>query len=231
MVETYKCSFVFTAPAHLALVVKHENISKTNLSSLRQFVSGGSVVTEQLCTQLRSYLPNGDINPAYGLSENAGFISVNRPPKPRSVGLLNDNTEIKVIDDDGNPCGPNEQGEIHVNTPYKFIGYYGNEEATQNALDTKDWIKTGDIGYFDDDNYLYIVDRKKDLLKYRGYQLTSSEIEGVLIEHPAVKQVCVVGIPDLVCVDLPAAVIVRNDNMQLTGEEVHAFTKGQSIHR
>lgn len=127
MIEKYKVNFVLTPPSHLALTMKHENIKKTDMSSLRNYMCGGSIVAEDLCKQLRSYLPHGDIYVGYGLSEIAGIATVNYPPKPGAVGLLTGGMQVKIIDDDGKQCGVNESGEICLKVPFMFIGYHGNE--------------------------------------------------------------------------------------------------------
>lgn len=230
-IEKYKVTFVMTPPSQLALTLKHATIDQWDLSSVRYYMCGGSIVAEDLCKQIRKYLPNGDINVGYGLSEIGGIATCNLPPKSGSVGLLANGVQMKIIDDNGRRLGVNERGEICMKLPYKFVGYYGNESTSKNAFDKEDWFLTGDIGYLDEDGYVYINERKKDILKYSNYQITPSEIENCLIEHPAIKQVSVVGIPDIVYTDLPAAVIVINDNAKLTEKEVQEFAAGKRSFR
>lgn len=208
--------------------MKHEDIDKTDISSVRHYLCGGSTVAEELCMQMGKRLPNGNVYVGYGLSEIGGIVSFNKPPRSGSVGLLCGGVQTKIVDDDGKLCDIIETGELCLKVPYKFTGYYGNSEMTRNAFDTDGWFITGDIGYFDADGYLYIVDRKKDILKYCNYQISPSEIESILIKHPGIKQVCVVGVPDLVCTDLPAAVIVKqDDDIQLTEENIHKLAESE----
>lgn len=229
MIETYKVSYVFTLPSQLALILQHENFEKTDVSSMKHYQCGGSAVAEELCNRLRQRLPNGDVHPVYGLSEIAGGVAVSCPPRPGSVGQLCNGVLAKIVDDYGNRCGVNERGEICLIATYKFIGYYGNDEQTSEVLDVDGWFFTGDIGHFDDDGYLFIVDRKKDLLRYGDYDLSPTQIECSLLMHPAVELACVVGIPDLTCNELPAAVIVVANNEKLTKVELGRFAAGMFV--
>lgn len=220
-------SITLGTPYQMGLVVNSEHFHNSDLSSIGRFLCGGSIVPEDLCRRLRTRLPNGIIYNAYALSESCSQVSFNMPPKLDSAGLLNVNFLVKIVDDQENHCGVNESGEICLKPPYKFMGYYGNAEATRNAFDADGWFLTGDIGYFDADGYLFVIDRKKDILKYCNYQISPGEIEKVIIEHPGVAQVCVVGIPDLICTDLPAAVIVKSKGASVTEDDVLKYLDGK----
>ena len=137
-------------------------------------------------------------------------------------------SKVKIIDDDGNRCGVHIDGEICIKTNYKFIGYYNNREATEELFDEENFIKTGDVGHFDEDGDLYIVDRKKDLLKYCNFQISPSEIDSYLIESSDIKSACVVGIPDPLVTDLPAAVVVRAQGSTITEEEIVNMVAGKA---
>lgn len=173
-----------------------------------------------LSNEMRKRMVNGDVYMNYGLSENGGAATFNFPIKDGSVGRLFDGTRAKIINDKGHNCGPNENGEVCIQVPYPFLGYFGDEKSTRNAFDSDGWILTGDIGHFDDDGYLWLDDRKKDILRHRGWHISPSEIENVLVKHPGIEQVCVVGVPDLILADLPTAVIVRSGNAVICEEEV-----------
>lgn len=137
-----------------------------------------------------------------------------------SVGKLSNDITVKILDDEGNHLAVNEVGELLIQTQFEFLGYYNNPEATLEALDSDNWIHSGDLGKIDEEGYLYIVDRKKDIIKYSNYQINPSEIEEVLERIDGVGTVCVVGIPDLVATDLPAAVIIRKIGSNLTESDV-----------
>lgn len=205
---------IVSASHSLVLTLKSERISQANLSSIRGVVCAGSKLPINTALEFLKYLPNGGICQIYGLSEVAGASTMDiiTPESDGSVGHLQLNTQAKIIDDDGNRLGVNECGEICLKPAYEFLGYLNNEEATENSLDEDRFFKTGDIGYFDSDGKLYLVDRIKDMIKYCSSQISPSEIESYLIQHESIKAVCVVGIPDPVAGDLPAAVIIKQDD-------------------
>lgn len=155
----------------------------------------------------------------YGITEIGGGVSVNLTGKKCSVGVTVPNVDVKIISEEGVSLGIGQDGEICVKSIFSFIGYYGDENETKSILDTEGWLHTGDIGHFDNDGNLYLVDRKKDILKYKGYQISPTEIEGLIGQNSGVSVVSVVGIPDEIATDLPAAVIVRK-NSNVTEEEI-----------
>lgn len=117
--------------------------------------------------------------------------------------------------------GPNEIGEfLVISSSAQFLGYANNLEATRNAFDSEGWLKTGDLGYFTDDGEIFIVDRKKDMIKYRVNQLAPSELEACIQKLEGVKSVCVVGVPDVVCGDLATALVVKEKESTLTEQDV-----------
>lgn len=165
-----------------------------------------------------------------GMSEIAGVASIDYPgPSGKdSVGPLVGGSKVKIIDEEGKRCGPNVDGEICLKVNYKFLGYFGNKEATEELFDAEDFLHTGDIGHFDDDGLLFIVDRKKDLLKYNNFQISPSEIDCYLIESSHIKSACVVGIPGE-GTDLPAAVVVRANGSNISEKDVFDLVAGNSF--
>lgn len=219
-----------SASHYLVLALKCEQFYRTDLSSIRLIMCGGSKLSVNTALEMKKYLKNGSIAIVYGMSEVAGCASAGKIETEidTSVGQLKFGTKAKVIDDDGNPLGINEPGELCLKTKFKFLGYFNNEEATSSAFDEDGFLKTGDIGYFDDGGNLFLVDRKKDMMKYCSSQISPTELEQYLIKSPSIKSVCVVGIPDEEVGDLPAAVIVRNDNeTPITSDEVDQMIKGK----
>lgn len=224
IIDEHKVTYILGPPYHISLLLSCELLPKANLTSLKYHVIGGSKVPVGITAAWNEYLGNGKkVHNLYGLSEAGGVISIDYPEcgKIGCAGRLVNGCSVKIIDDDGNRCGPNVKGEICTKLSYKFIGYYGNEEATLEMFDDEDFMRTGDIGYFDSDGDLFIVDRKKNQLKYRNFQITPSEIEDLVIKHPDVKSVCVVGIPDNMSSDLPTAVIIREEKSTITEQEVY----------
>jgi long-chain acyl-CoA synthetase len=134
----------------------------------------------------------------YGLSETAPVVAFNqlhRPTKPGTVGFPIFGVDVRCVDDEGRPVAAGERGEVVVRGPSVMKGYYNRPEATEEAT-RNGWFHTGDIGVFDSDGYLSIVDRKKDMILRAGYNVYPRELEEVFLAHPAVAQVAIVGIPD-----------------------------------
>lgn len=177
---------------------------------------------------MNRYLPNTVYN-TYGMSEYGGVIAANfGTDKVETCGHIIDGCSIKIVNENGERCGIAEDGEIYwLHHTYSFLGYYKDAEATANARDAEGWFRTGDIGYFDADGCLYIVGRKKDVLKYTYFNVSPAEIEHLIMRYAAVEYVCVVGIPDARYVELPAAVIVRKNKSEVTESEICGIVKGK----
>lgn len=224
LIEHYKVTFLLSPPFHIALALKSDQLTVANLSSLACQMVTGSKMPVEWAEQWSKCLKNGNtILSTYAFSEIGGSVSVGRVQENGNcgkVGKLMNGITAKIIDDNGVRCGPNVDGEICVKLFIKNIGYFGNETATRDSIDADGFLCSGDIGHFDDDGYLYFVDRKKDLLKYQSYQLTPGEIENFLIQRPEIDSVCVVGIPDGIGSDLPAAIIIRSKNSHITEDEI-----------
>lgn len=214
LIEEYKITFLLNAPHQVTLTLKHETFKKTNFSSVKYWMVGGSKAPSSTVIEVNKYLTNGGIYNIYGMSEVAGAISTEllESRKTDSVGQLMYSMTAKIVDEFGERCGTGIDGEVCLKSNYKFLGYYGNEKATKELFDDEGFMMTGDIGHFDEGGFLCLVDRKKDLLKYQNFQISPSEIESFLLNLPQVKSACVIGIPDNVAGDLPAAAIVRNSD-------------------
>lgn len=227
MIEQYKVTFTINAPFQLVLMLKNEMFRKEDCSSLKYLITGGSKLPFQLKNDVEKYLPNAKVSVVYGMSE-IGQISSDFPysNKKDSVGRLMDGYCMKIINDNGNRCGINEDGEICLKMNYKILGYFNNAEATKKAFDDEGFFLTGDIGHFDEDGELFFSDRKKDLLKYCGYQVSPSEIDAYLLTSNDIKSACVIGIPDSIATELLAAVIVRSEGSNVTEKDVFDMIAG-----
>lgn len=213
----------------LVLALNCQKFYETDLSHIRLIMCAGSKLASSVDMRISERLENGFLVQAYGMSELGGCATMGVPSKDEdeSVGLLSFGIEAKIVDDDGNRLGVNETGELCLKTKFKFLGYFDNEEATHDTIDDEGFLMSGDIGYFDEAHKLYIVDRKKDMLKYCGSQLSPTELEQYIIQDPRVKAVSVVGVPHELG-DLPAAVIVQNDNDNpISKEEVEQMVAGK----
>jgi len=129
----------------------------------------------------------------------------------------------KIIDSDGNTLGRNQSGEVCIKGPQAMKGYYKNEEATKSTIDPDGWLHTGDIAYYDDDGCMYIVDRIKELIKVKGFQVAPSELEDLLRKNDQVEDVAIIGVPHPENGEAPRAYIVKKSNSNLTEDEVNAY--------
>jgi 4-coumarate--CoA ligase len=210
LIEKYRITSIFSAPYQMMLVTQSPKIVSYNLDSVKLVQVGGSFVSDGLKESLQKYLKNATVAVVYGATEIGGYISSTYcSDRNGSVGQLTDGIKIKILDEDRRLLGVNEVGEICGTSGFPFLGYKNNVKATREALDKDGWVLTDDLGYFDEDGFLILMDRKKDIIRYCGYQISPSEIEVVIQQLPEVLSVSVVGIPDSLYVDLPAAVIVR----------------------
>ncbi len=193
------------APTMLAMLLDHPSFSPGDLAPVRTIGYGASAMPETLLRRLLTETGVG-LCQSYGMTElsgSAAFLTVEdhrlaaagRPELLASVGKPLATVELKVVDDAGNECGPGNAGEILVRAPQCMQGYWQQPEATAAAL-VDGWLHTGDIGRFDAQGYLYIVDRKKDMIISGGENIASREVEEVLRRHPAVRDCAVIGLPD-----------------------------------
>ena len=127
------------------------------------------------------------------------------------------------MDDERSDVPPGESGEIWARGPQCMLGYHGNAAATAETITPDGWLRTGDIGRMDGDGYLWVHDRKKELIKYKGFQVPPAELEGLLLEHPAVADAAVIGVPDAAAGELPKAYIVAKPGSHVTGDDLMAF--------
>jgi long-chain acyl-CoA synthetase len=192
-----------------------------DLASLRYLSSGGAPLAPDVEQEFCRRVPSVSIRQGYGLTETAALISTNPAGAERSgsVGRPVPGTEIDIIDGEGRPVAAGEPGEICARSPGVMQGYWRSPEATAQALHDG-WLRTGDIGYLDADGYLYIVDRKKDLIIRGGFNVYPRDVEDALVEHPAVEMAAVVGRPsDRHGEEVVAFVSLRTD-AELTPEEL-----------
>ena len=125
--------------------------------------------------------------------------------------------------------GPNQEGEICVRGPIVMKGYIGNEAATKDTVDSNGWLHTGDVGYYDEEGFFYITDRKKELIKFKGLQVSPTELEKILLSHPQVQDAAVAPIPDETAGELPRAYIIKRSGSTLTENEIAKFVAGSLL--
>lgn len=165
--EKYKVTISMLAPRQVASLIKL-NPNASSFQSLRMLSLGGELMKHSQMQKLQELMPNAVLNLSYGMSEASVITFKFGLHKENSVGSLVPNIELRIIDDNGNNLGSNEVGEILVKNNMNWNGYYGNPLETVRIKDSLGWVHTGDIGYMDQDHYLYVTGRKKDILKYHG---------------------------------------------------------------
>lgn len=222
LIEQYKVNAVLSPPSQVAMMLHSPVLKLADLSSIRLWMFAGGAVEKSLRKAWQDHLLYGSIIVTYGMTELGGLAAITDvfPISNNSSGRLVPNLKIKIVDEDGNGMDLNEIGEIYLMSPLRFLGYANNEEGTRAAFDPEGWLKTGDLGYISDEYEIFIVDRKKDMIKYLNYQVAPSEIEAFVKTIHGVFQACVVGIPDMISGDLAAAVIVKDKKSSLTEQDI-----------
>ncbi|KAK6123704.1 hypothetical protein DH2020_042553 [Rehmannia glutinosa] len=175
-VEKYKVAYIPVAPPLVVAMEKSDLVSKYDLSSLQSLGSGGAPLGKEVSERFRVKFPHVEIYQGYGLTESAGGVATAVGPEEvkryGSVGRLCENMEAKIVDpESGESLPPGKRGELWLRGPAIMKGYAGDDAATAATLDSEGWLKTGDLCYFDSDGFLFIVDRLKELIKYKGYQV------------------------------------------------------------
>lgn len=188
-------------------------------SSVRAWIVGAAPMPME---QLRKYEQRfgGVMYVGYGLTEASPTIAVERegePRKPGSTGRPAEGVEVKIVDDDGHELPPGHMGEICARGENITKGYLGMPEATASTF-RDGWLHTGDVGYLDEDNYLFIVERKKDLIIRGGLNVYPKDVEEVLYRHPAVRECAVVGVPDMLMGEQVCACVVLRDGVQVSAD-------------
>jgi acyl-CoA synthetase (AMP-forming)/AMP-acid ligase II len=189
------------APAIYQTILDHPNLADHDLSSLRLAVTGAATVPVEMIRRMASELTFRTIVTGYGLTEATGIATMCRhTDDPETIantaGRPIPGVEVVVVDDDGKVLGAGQPGEVLVRGYNLMAGYFGDEAATAEAIDGDGWLHTGDVGVLDDAGNLKITDRTKDMFVVGGFNAYPAEIENMLMEHPAVGQVAVIGVPD-----------------------------------
>jgi long-chain acyl-CoA synthetase len=233
-IQEHKVTNAVLVPTMINLLLNHPDFDKYDLGSLRTCVYGGSPMPEALITQAMKKLPGWRFFQVFGMTETGGFATILRwrdhltsGPKAkrlRSAGQPAFGNEVKIVLPDGRTAPPDTLGEIVVRSDMLMNGYFNNPEATAAVL--KDgWMHTGDAGTMDEDGFLYVADRIKDMIVTGGENVYSIEVERVLFMHPAVREAAVIGVPSTQWGESVHAVIVPRDGMSVTEAELDAHCR------
>jgi acyl-CoA synthetase (AMP-forming)/AMP-acid ligase II len=240
-IQEYKITRAFVAPPILVAFAKHPLVDKYDLSSLRSILSGAAPLDEQLAQAVEQRLRKGadtgvTVAQGYGMTElspvshttpDAGHEppGVSEEVPKGSVGYAIPNTECRLVDPGTGEDAPSgERGELWIRGPQVMKGYLNNPEATASTVDPDGWLHTGDVAVVDDKGRYTVVDRVKELIKYKGYQVAPAELEAVLLGHPEILDAAVIGVPEKESgEELPKAFVVRAPGSELTEEAVMEF--------
>ena len=225
ILQDYKVTRAYLVPPIILALAKHPIVEKFDLSSLEVIMSGAAPLGADLAGGASGRL-DCLVMQGYGLTETSPVTHMipDEPgrDRPGSIGFPISNTECKLVDPaSGNEVGVNEPGELWIRGPQVMKGYLNNPEATAATLDDDGWLHTGDIATVDEDGYFFIVDRLKELIKYKGFQVPPAELEAVLLSHPKITDAAVIPVPDEEAGEIPKAYVVLNEDV--SGDEIMAY--------
>ncbi|RZC55016.1 hypothetical protein C5167_013863 [Papaver somniferum] len=233
-VERYRATCLpLVPPILVALINNAENIwKKFDLSSLKTVLCGGAPLSKEVTEGFVERYPNVSILQGYGLTETTGIgASTDSQEESRrygTAGLLSPSMEAKIVDPEtGTALQVNQAGELWVRGPTVMKGYFSNMEATISTINSEGWLRTGDICYIDNGGYIFVVDRLKELIKYKGYQVPPAELEALLLTHADISDAAVIPFPDKEVGQFPMAYVVRKAGSKLTGNEIMEFVAKQ----
>ena len=241
LLQKHRITRAYLVPPIILFLAKHPDVANFDVDALNYICSGAAPLGEELAKQVAARL-DCKVVQGYGMTEMSPAthftpdLDQKGLDKPASIGVLIPNTQAKIIDiESGEPQGYNQQGELLVKGPQMMKGYLNNPEATAATIDAEGWLHTGDIAYVDEDEYFYIVDRLKEFIKYKGYQVAPAELEAILLTHDLVDDVAVVPFPDEEAGEIPKAFVVAKSAidadalMNWLADQVAPFKKVRQV--
>ncbi|KAL5232247.1 hypothetical protein ABZP36_031023 [Zizania latifolia] len=239
LVERHRITIAPLVPPIVVAVAKSEAAAARDLSSVRMVLSGAAPMGKDIEDAFMAKLPGAVLGQGYGMTEAGPVLSMcmafaKEPFKVKSgaCGTVVRNAELKIVSpDSGESLGRNRPGEICIRGQQIMKGYLNNPEATKNTIDAGGWLHTGDIGYVDDDDEIFIVDRLKEIIKYRGFQVAPAELEALLITHPCIADAAVVGKqiePEIG--EIPVAFVAKTEGSELSEDDVKQFVAKEVIY-
>lgn len=227
-IAAHRCTFLPAVPTMLQKIVDHPTASREKLGSLRTVMTGGAPVPSPLLRRLLELAPDVELLTGYGLTEATALVTLARVSlsssgggieRDRTIGRVVDGMALEILDEAGCPCPPGKNGEIAIRGPNVMAGYYRAPGDTADAL-RDGWLRTGDIGHVDKDGYVYIVDRKKDIIIRGGQNIYPADIEEILYQVPGVIEAAVVARPDSLLGEVPIAFVALKPGSDATVERM-----------
>ena len=232
LIEQEKVSYFVGVPLMSYEIATHPDREKYDLSSCQAYAAGGAPRPVDHVTKIKDKLPAGFPLLGYGLTETnavgCGNFNENYLAKPGSTGRPSRPlVDLAILDDDGNELPQGEMGEICIRSIANFLGYWNDEKSTKEAILPNGYFRTGDLGYLDEDEYLFIVDRKKDIIIRGGENISCLEVEQAIYGHDDIAECSVFGLPDDRYGELPYAVYLAKDGTTLSEDQLRAYVEGR----
>jgi fatty-acyl-CoA synthase len=227
-IHAEKVTKLFCPPTVWIALLRHPDFDKTDLSTLKKGYYGASIMPVEIVKEIHARIPGIRLFNFYGQTEMSPVATVLKPEdqmrKLGSAGRPAINVETRVVDDDDRPVPTGTVGEIVHRGPHVTLGYWKNPEKTAEAF-RNGWFHSGDLGVMDDEGYLTVVDRKKDMIKTGGENVASREVEEMIFTHPAVSEVAVFGVPHPKWIEAVMAVVVPRPGQTITADELLRFCR------
>jgi 4-coumarate--CoA ligase len=224
-VQQHKVTRFFAVPPIVLALAKHPLVDQFDLSSLHQVFSGAAPLGADLAAEAAARV-GCEVVQGFGMTELSpvSHCTVVGDFRPGTSGVTIPNTECRLVDPEtGEDKGVGEEGELWIRGPQVMKGYLNNERATRDTIDADGWLHSGDIAVIDEFHHVSIVDRLKELIKYKGFQVPPAELEALLVSHPQIADVAVIGIADEEAGELPKAFVVPRPGSELTVQDVQDF--------
>ncbi|KAL5537377.1 hypothetical protein UlMin_045454 [Ulmus minor] len=227
-VEEFRVTHVTLVPPLVVAMTKSHLTADYDLSSLETIACGTAPLGKEVIKKFKTKFPKVTLAQGYGLTEASGAVFRTAKPEETlrfgSTGRLSEGFEAKIIDpESGDALLPGKQGELWIRGPTIMKGYIGDGEATSATIVAGGWLRTGDLCYIDEEGYLYVVDRLKELIKYKGYQVAPAELEQLLLSHPEIIDAAVIPYPDEEAGEIPMAIVVKEAKSSLRESDVLGF--------
>ncbi|KAK4436732.1 4-coumarate--CoA ligase 1 [Sesamum alatum] len=237
LIQKYKVTIGPFVPPIVLAIAKSPLVDKYDLSSVRTVMSGAAPLGKELEDAVRIKFPNAKLGQGYGMTEAGPVLAMclafAKEPfeiKSGACGTVVRNAEMKIVDTEtGQSLGRNQPGEICIRGDQIMKGYLNDPESTERTIDREGWLHTGDIGFIDGDDELFIVDRLKEIIKYKGFQVAPAELEALLLNHPYVSDAAVVPMKDEQAGEVPVAFVVRSNGSNITEDEIKQFVSKQVV--